>query len=296
MNIVGLRKWWYTLSLALIIPGIIAMAINFRDFGAPLKLGIDFTGGTMLSMQFDKTPDQAQVRKITDSMRLGTATIQASPGNVLLVKVRALNEVERNKLLSNIKSRVGNFKLISEQKVGPVIGKELAQNAVFALVIASVLIVLYVTLRFEIRFAIAAIIALLHDVLVIMGVFAIFRFEVDSSFVAAVLTIVGYSINDTIVIFDRIRENLAKTKKGETIEELVNKSVMQVIVRSINTLLTVIFVLVALLAFGGETLRYFVLALLIGVISGGYSSIFNASQLWVDFKKMGGRRPARAKA
>ncbi|HEX3033485.1 MAG TPA: protein translocase subunit SecF [Bacillota bacterium] len=286
MNIMGLRKIWYTISLVLIIPGIIAMVMNTVNTGAPLNLGLDFTGGTLLTVQFEKQPHIDQIRAVTDEMKLGTATIQEAGGKEVLIKVRALSETERNNLVKSLNDKFGSMKVVSESKVGPIIGQELTRNAIFALLIAFALIIAYISFRFEFRFAIAAIVALFHDVLAILGVFAIFKFEVDSSFVAAVLTIVGYSINDTIVIFDRIRENLTKPVKGESIETLVNRSIMQVIVRSINTVLTVIFVLVALLVFGGETLRYFVLALLIGVISGAYSSIFNASPLWVDFKTL----------
>ncbi|MFZ3172271.1 MAG: protein translocase subunit SecF [Carboxydocellales bacterium] len=296
MNIMGLRKIWYAISLTLIIPGIVFMFINYSKTGAPLNLGIDFTGGTMLSLQFDKQPDIAQIRKVTDQYKFGSAGIQSSGDNQVLVRVRALDEKERGDFLKTVGEKVGTYKLLSEDKVGPVIGKELTQNALLALGIAAIIIVIYITIRFEIRFAIAAIIALLHDVLVVMGIFAIFRFEVDSAFVAAILTIIGYSINDTIVIFDRIRENLARPKKGESLEAMVNNSIMQTMTRSINTVLTVLFVLVSLLFLGGETLKYFVLAMLIGVISGAYSSIFNASPLWVDLKTWFGGKQARARA
>ncbi len=296
MNIMGLRKIWYTISLALIIPGIIAMIFNYKEFGEPLKLGIDFTGGSLLSLQFEKQPSLEDIRKVTDEFKFGGASIQASPGNQVFVRVRALEEKERNDFLKAIGSEVGKFKLLAEDKVGPLIGKELTRNAFFALAIASVMMIIYITFRFELRFGIAAVLALFHDVLFVVGVFAIFRFEVDSTFVAAILTIIGYSINDTIVIFDRIRENLAKPRKGESVEELVNKSILQTMTRSINTVLTVVFVLVALLFLGGETLYYFVLAMLIGVISGAYSSICNASPLWVDLKRFSNKKVARARA
>lgn len=297
MNIMGLRKIWYAISLALIIPGLIAMMLNVKQTGQPFNLGIDFTGGTLLSLKFDKPPSIEEMRRVTDELKLGSAGIQAAGDNQVLVRVRALEEKERNELLKKLEEKVGKFKLLSEDKVGPSIGKELTRNALYALGIASVLMIIYITFRFELRFGIAAILALLHDVLVVMGVFAILRLEVDSSFVAAILTIIGYSINDTIVIFDRIRENLNMPKKGESLEELVNKSILQTMTRSINTVLTVVFVLVALLILGGETLRNFVLALLIGVISGAYSSIFNASPLWLDLRSLGGgSKTARARA
>lgn len=295
MSIMGLRKIWYAISLCLIIPGIIFMFINTAKFGAPLNLGIDFTGGTIMTVQFNQQPHIDKIREVTDQFKFGSATIQATGSNQVLIKVRALSETERNSFVKALGEKLGTVKVMSEDKVGPTIGKELTRNAIYALLVAFALMVVYIGFRFELRFAFAAIAALFHDVLVMMGVFAIFHWEVDSNFVAAVLTVVGYSINDTIVIFDRIRENLAKPVKGESIEQLVDKSIKQTIGRSINTVLTVIFVLVALLIFGGETLRYFVIALLIGVISGCYSSILNASPLWVDFKHWFGGKPAKAR-
>jgi SecD/SecF fusion protein len=172
--------------------------------------------------------------------------------------------------------------------VSPTVGKELAKNAIYALLIASLGIIIYTAIRFEWRMGVAAIVALLHDAFFMIAIFSVFRIEVDITFIAAILTIVGYSINDTIVTFDRIRENMIRSKKVETEEELaliVNKSLRQTLGRSVNTVLTVVIVVVALFIFGADSIRNFSLALLIGLISGTYSSILIAAQLWFVLKK-----------
>lgn len=278
MNIIGLRKIWFSISLALIIPGIIFLFLN------GLNLGIDFTGGNILDVKFKEAVTVEEIRGALEPLGLGNSVIQLSEGNEAFIRTKVLDEAKHGEVLDALSKKGMILPVQRDEKVGPTIGRELAINALLALALASVLMVIYITWRFEFKFAIAAIIALLHDVLIVLGVFSILQLEVDSAFVAAVLTIIGYSINDTIVIFDRIRENLKKKERGESLEQLVNKSVLQTMVRSINTVLTVIFVLVSLLIFGGETTKIFVFAMLIGVISGAYSSVFNASPLWLEFK------------
>ena len=278
MNIIGLRKIWFSISLALIIPGIIFLFLN------GLNLGIDFTGGNILDVKFKEAITVEEIRGALEPLGLGNSGIQLSAGNKAYIRTKVLDEVKHGEVIDALAKKGMILPVQRDEKVGPTIGKELAVNALLALALASVLMVIYITWRFEFKFAIAAIIALLHDVLVVLGVFSILQLEVDSAFVAAVLTIIGYSINDTIVIFDRIRENLKKKERGESLEQMVNKSVLQTMSRSINTVLTVIFILVALLIFGGETTKIFVFAMLIGVISGAYSSVFNASPLWLEFK------------
>lgn len=288
MNIVGLRKLWFGISLALIIPGLILFMLN------GLNLGIDFTGGSIMDIKFKQAVTDKELRSTLAAFDLESSVIQMSGDKSALIRTKVLDENKHDQVVKALEEKGAITPLERDEKVGPVIGKELTRNALLALAIASVLMIFYITWRFEFKFAIAAIIALLHDVLVVVGAFAIFRWEVDSAFVAAILTIIGYSINDTIVIFDRIRENLKKKERGETLEQMVNKSVLQTMTRSINTVLTVIFVLVALLLFGGATTQTFVLAMLIGVISGCYSSIFNASPLWLEFK-LREKKPAHAK-
>lgn len=295
MNIIGRRKIWFAISLVTILLGIVSMIYRTATVGTPLNVGIDFTGGNMIGIEFRKPVTVDEVRGVLNSlnMKLENSVIQKAggTGNVL-IRTRVLDKAEQDKVLKVFQEKIGpyNKDKLRLDKVGPTIGEELTRNAAIALGIASVLMVIYITFRFEFLFGIAAIIALLHDVFVTVGLFSIFWWEIDSAFIAAVLTIIGYSINDTIVIFDRIRENLHKRKKGEDLETLVNDSVLQTMTRSINTVLTVVMVLVALLVFGGGTSRNFTLAMLIGVVSGAYSSIFNASPLWVEFRNLARKR------
>ena len=285
LHFIKLRKIWYIISIAVIIPGIISL------FMQGLNLGIDFTGGTIMEVRFDKAVEAQDVRKAVDSIGLeGNKTIQQSGDRNYLIRTRALSQDESDKLFNGMQDKLGKTTLLKTDLVGPVMGKELAYKALLALFIASVLMVIYITIRFEFKQGIAAIIALLHDTLVVTGIFSLLQIEVDTAFVAAILTIIGYSINDTIVIFDRIRENRRMQKKGESLEDLVNKSLWQTLARSINTVLTVMFVLTAMYFLGGSTIKTFVLAMLIGVASGAYSSIFNASPLWVDFKLLEKRK------
>ncbi|WP_027718165.1 protein translocase subunit SecF [Desulfovirgula thermocuniculi] len=291
MHFIKLRRIWYAVSLAVILPGLISLMVR------GLNLGIDFTGGNILEIRYEQEVPVEKVREVVAAQGLEASRgIQKSGGATYLIRTRHLAQEEQDKLMAALGS-LGRYQVLRNEAVGPTIGRELTQKALLALAIASVLMVIYITVRFEFKQAVAAIIALLHDALVVTGVFSLFRLEVDSAFVAAILTILGYSINDTIVIFDRIRENMLSRKKGESLEDLVNASIWQTLTRSINTVLTVVFVLVALYFLGGSTIRNFVLAILIGVISGAYSSICNASPLWVDFKlleRRSGTREARA--
>ncbi len=293
-NIVKRRYWWFALSLIVIIPGIISLFLQ------GLNLGIDFKGGTMLDMKFNKPVTQSA---LTDSLKsVGLeGQVQLSNGDtVALIRTDALEEDQRDKLLTAIQQKVGDFDRgsLKEDKVGEAIGKELTSNAFWALIIASALMLAYISFRFQLAFAISGIIALLHDILVTVGIFSIFQIQIDATFVAAILTVFGYSINDTVVIFDRIRENETRLKRGESYEDMVDKSVWQTMGRSIKTVVTVLIALLAIFILGGESTKVFALAMLIGVFSGAYSSIFNASQILVEIRKFFGKggKVARAKA
>lgn len=296
LDFIGKRNIWFALSLLVILPGLVSMIVQ------GFNLGIDFTGGTILDLKFARPVTVGEVREVLKEFGLENSTIQlstAAGGNQgVLIRTKVLTEDERRNVLAALGEKIGAFDVLRVEKVGAVIGKELTRAALWAVAIASVGMIIYITFRFEFKFAIAGIIALLHDVLVVLGAFSLFRIEVDSSFVAAILTILGYSINDTIVIFDRIRENLKTHKKSESFKDLVNRSIMQTLTRSIYTVLTVLFATLALFIFGGDTTKPFALALLIGFASGAYSSIFNASPLWVVFKEweQARRGMARAKA
>ena len=303
-DILKRSKLWFAISLLIIIPGIFCM------FTKGFNFGIDFTGGTIIEMEFQQEVTLPQVRDVLREYNLDNATIQLS-GDVsnveaskdVMIRTMDLEENERKAVMASLKDEIGDYTVLREEKVGATIGGELITDALMATVISWILIILYVSYRFEWRFGIAAILTLIHDVLIVLSVFSFLQKQVDSSFVAAILTIIGYSINDTIVIFDRIRENLHSVKKQtpETLAEVANlsltqtlsrsiRSIYQTLTRSLYTVFTVLFTTFALYFFGGDTTKDFSFALLIGFFSGSYSSIFIASPLWVVLKN---RFPAK---
>ncbi len=287
------RHLWYALSLSVIIPGVIVLLL----FG--LKLGIDFTGGTLWELKFDKTVETQQIDTILADHGYPGAQIQLSSedgvtNNVALIRSKEVKQgsPEKTALENDIRTHVGNFTELSLSTVGASVGSEISKRAVYAIIFAAIGILLYIAYAFRntqnpLLYGICAIVAMLHDVLVVLGVFAILGefagVEIDALFVTALLTVIGFSVHDTIVVFDRIRENLAR-RAAPTFIEVVNYSLAQTVVRSLNTSLTVTFTLLALYLFGGASTKNFILALLIGVISGTYSSIFNASQLLVSWE------------
>lgn len=289
-DIIGKRYMWFALSLLILIPGLISIAVQ------GFNLGIDFTGGTLLDLKFSRPVTVVEVREVLKPHHLESSTIQlvsttqAEAAPNVFIRTGVLTEEQRRAVLADTGEKLGAFELLRIEKVGPTIGAELTRNAVLALLLSWVLIIAYVAYRFEFKFAIAGILALVHDIFVVLGLFSILQAEIDASFVAALLTIVGYSINDTIVIFDRIRENLKNHRKNENLHHLVNRSIWQTMTRSIYTVLTVLFATASLYVFGGETTKNFSLALLIGFVSGAYSSIFFASPFWVLLKEWGDKQ------
>ncbi len=290
LDIIGKRYWWFLLSALILVPGLISMATQ------GFNLGIDFTGGTLLDLKFARPVTVAEVRDVLKDYQLENSTIQLAAVNQaesstnVFIRTKVLSEDERRNVTADLQQKLGDFEVLRVEKVGAVIGSELTLQAVKAVVIAAILMVIYLTYRFEFKFALSGIIAILHDVIVVMGIFSLLRREIDASFVAAILTVVGYSITDTVVIFDRIRENLKTHRKTESFQELVNRSIGQTLTRSIYTVMTVLFATASLYFFGGETTKTFSLALLIGFTSGAYSSIFNASPIWVTWKEYDERR------
>ena len=285
-DILKRSKLWFAISLLVIIPGIFCM------FTKGFNFGIDFTGGTIIEMEFQQEVTLPQVRDVLREYNLDNATIQLS-GDVsnveaskdVMIRTMDLEENDRKAVMASLKDEIGDYTVLREEKVGATIGGELITDALMATVISWILIILYVSYRFEWRFGVAAILTLIHDVLIVLSVFSFLQKQVDSSFVAAILTIIGYSINDTIVIFDRIRENQRlHFKRGGDLNELANRSIYQTLTRSLYTVFTVLFTTFALYFFGGDTTKDFSLALLIGFFSGSYSSIFVASPLWVVLK------------
>ncbi len=293
MDIISKKYIYFAISLFILLPGLIALLL----FG--LKLSIEFTGGSRVSLSYSSKVGSSQViavRKNLESQKIKIISTQLS-GSVLTVRTSPMTQSQDEKLLSQIKEA----KQEEFETIGPTIGKEITSNAFKAIIFASILIIFYITWAFRsvpqpassFRFGVCAIAALIHDVLVVVGIFAIlghfFNVEVDSMFVTALLTVIGFSVHDTIVVFDRIRENL-KRSPGTPFDKVVNESILQTLDRSLNTSLTVILVLTAMLLFGGDSIRWFVVALLVGIISGTYSSIFNAAPLLVLWQQLSSKK------
>jgi preprotein translocase subunit SecF len=289
-DIIGKRYWFFLLSALVIIPGLISIALQ------GFNLGIDFTGGTLLDLKFVRPVTVSEVREALKEHQLENSTIQLAASDQIevsenvFIRTPELSDDKRRVVLADMEKKLGAFNTLRSEKVGAVIGSELTMNAIKALAASWLLMIIYISYRFEFKFAVSGILAIVHDVILVLGVFSILHKEIDSSFVAAILTIAGYSINDTIVIFDRIRENLKSHKKTESFNDMVNRSIWQTMTRSIYTVMTVIVATAALFFFGGESTKNFSLALLIGFTSGAYSSIFNASPIWVTWKEYEERR------
>ncbi|MDP4155350.1 MAG: protein translocase subunit SecF, partial [Bacillota bacterium] len=276
------RKTFFIISGTLLTLGLIVLIV-FR-----LNLAIDFTSGTRVEVLSNKPVTTQQVKNSFEKLNLKTDDITLAGKNNDIGAARlkgVLSKDEIANLKTKFKQEYGSEPNVST--VSPTIGKELAKNAISALLIASIIIILYVTLRFELYMALAAIIAMLHDAFFMVAFFSITRLEVDLNFIAAVLTIVGYSIHDTIVTFDRMRENMHKKKRLKTFQDIcdvVNVSIHQTLTRSLNTVLMVLITVVSLLIFGSPAIRNFSIALLVGLLVGVYSSIFIAASLWVVMK------------
>ena len=291
-DIIGRRKIWYAISLILIIASLFFMVT--RGF----NMGIDFTGGTIMDLRFEKAVNINDVRSVLNDYDLSNSTIQLSGDSSssteaqnVMIRTVDLEEQDRKEVMSALSDKLGDYQVLREEKVGATMGTELIMNAIYATIISWILIIAYVSYRFEFKFGIAAVLGLIHNVLIVLGAFALTQRQVDSSFIAALLTIIGYSINDTIVIFDRIRENLKlHFRKNGDIVELVNVSIFQTMTRSIYTVCTVLFATFSLYFFGGDTTKDFAFAMLIGFFCGAYTSIFIASPLWVTFRRFSDKR------
>lgn len=295
MNFVGKRYWYFALSLLIIIPGTLSLLF----FG--LKRGIEFTSGTTMTLRFVQPVTEGALRQELAALGHGDAIIQRTGAGDYFVRTRELaveekgpageilKSAEREQLDKALKDKLGDFSTQDFYSVSPIIASEIETNAGRAVFVAAVGILLYITFAFRkigkpFRYGVCAVIALVHDVLVVLGIFSLLgkfaNVEIDAMFLAGVLTVVGYSVHDTIVVFDRIRENSLRGKIKDY-ATIVNSSIMETLARSLNTALTTLFVIVALFLFGGVTIQYFILTLLIGIVTGTYSSIFNAAQLLV---------------
>lgn len=281
------KKWWFfAFSTLVVLPGLIFISF----YG--LRFGIDFTGGALLEYEFEKQIDRNQLEKTLKENQIDISSVISSGAEAFIIKTKPLDEEKITQIKNKLSEEFGKVEVIREENVGPVIGQETTRNALLALGLACLMIIVYIAFAFRNvpkpasswRFGITAVAALLHDILVVVGLFAafgyFFKVEVDVLFITALLTIIGFSVHDTIVVFDRIRELLPK-HLSKKFTEVANVAILQTLTRSLNTSLTVVLVLVALLLFGGETIKWFTVTLLIGIISGTYSSIFNATALLV---------------
>lgn len=294
-KIIEHRNIWFSISIALLIPGIIALFMGW------LKPGLDFVGGTLIELEFKKPVLVEMVKKTmvdTDKELYKDAVIQPSD-KIMTIKAKSIDNKEQTALFDNFKKELGEFQTRKVEVVGPTMGKELFTNSMLGFVLVIVGIIAYLSFQFRYDYAICAIIALVHDVVFLVGTFALFGklfgTEIDSLFVTAALTVAGFSVHDTIVVYDRIRENSKKSKRGTPIAEIANFSLNQTMTRSINTSLTVLITLTFLYFFGGDTTKDFVLAMLIGIAAGTYSSIFIASPLLVLWRQMEDKKTGKVK-
>ncbi|NJK49394.1 protein translocase subunit SecF [Candidatus Gracilibacteria bacterium] len=291
-SVIKQQRIWWTVSLLITLAGFAAMIVSYTQFQAPLRPGLDFIGGTRLQLELDcsvpqncdRPIDSAKVREILAQQDLGDSSIQVIENYGLSIRSKTLDVNQRTQLENSLSESLGKFNPQKTQidTVGPTIGRELFVAGMLALLLSFFGIIVYLSFRFQFDYAFFAIVALLHDVLITSGIFSILGIaagiEIDSLFLVSLLTIIGFSVNDTVVIYDRIRENLVKMP-DLSINEIVDNAVMQTLGRSINTTLTTLLPLVAIFFVGGETLKYFALALIIGFVAGAYSSIFIASTL-----------------
>lgn len=305
INIVKYRALWMWITVVLILPGVVAMVYSMINSPnhLPIKVGIDYTGGTVLQYTIHEEVSNNELAELRTKLetngienpQLQIINVNPTAENnnakaIVSVRTKFINEKSDSAIVdsvtSTVKSEYSDAVLVSTNSIGPTLGNELFKNSLIALTLACLGIVAYLTIRFKIDFAIAAILGVIHDVLFVIGMFSIFGIifntEIDGLFITAILTVIGFSVHDTIVVFDRVRENLRYYSKKMSFGEIINFSINQTIVRSINTSLTTLITLAALYFFGGVTTKSFVLAMILGIAIGTYSSIFFASVL-LDF-------------
>ncbi|MBN2260825.1 MAG: protein translocase subunit SecF [Clostridiales bacterium] len=274
-------KIWSLISLSIIVIGLVMAMVN------GVNLGIDFTGGTMMHFEMNQVVEVDQVKDAIAQYNINPDIIHAGVGKTeIIVKTKeSLDNTQRVEIFNTLKTEfnLNDDSFLEAAQFGPTIGAEIQSKALTSILIASIGMLIYITLRFEIIYGISSIIALIHDVLILLAVYSIFNIPINSSFIAAVLTIVGYSINDTIVVFDRVRENVKLMKKS-TYSEIADTSIRQTLTRSINTSFTTLLVIGSLYVLGVDSIREFAFPLMTGIIVGTYSSIFIASPIWATIK------------
>ena len=300
-SVIKWEKLWWTISAVMCIASIVAMIISYTTINAPLRPSLDFVGGTRLQLELDcSVPNNCdapisvnEVREVLIGQNLSNSSIQIVGKNKhsLSIRSKTLDVERRSQLEQALSEKIGKFDREKTQidTVGPTIGRELFISGILALMVSFFGIIVYLSIRFQPDYAIFAIVALFHDVLITAGIFSVLGLviglEVDTLFLVSLLTIIGFSVNDTVVIYDRIRE-ISKNIEAESMNEIVDTAVNQTLTRSINTTLTTLLPLVAIFLFGGETLKYFALALIIGFLCGSYSSIFVASTMLGWWRKL----------
>jgi preprotein translocase SecF subunit len=294
-RIVEHRKWYFLISLLIIVPGLLAMIYSTATTGKPFKVAIDFTGGAIWELNFDKAIQPAELRQIfVDAGLNDTAVTTLGDGKTAQVRLKPVDDDQKLSLTQAIKAKFGQSVTESQfALVGPAIGSEVTQAAVVAVFAASIAITLFLVVAFRkvahpFRYGVSAVIAMLHDILVTLGIFAIFSllfgWEADALLLTALLTVISFSVQDTIVVFDRIRENSGKYR-GEAFGLIADRSLLETLHRSLATQLNALFMMGALLLFGGPTIRQFVAVMFFGLISGTYSSIFNAVPILVAWEE-----------
>ena len=276
VQIIGKSKLWLSISAVLVALALVSIMAK------GLNLGIDFTGGSLFEIKFEKpitlqeiNPTLDEIGKSIPQFSANSRIAQVDEKGILILRTQAIDETQKGTVLEGLKN-YSKYEVLKSEKVGATVGKELLNSAILSLILGSLLIIAYISFRFELKFALGGVIALVHDIIIAIGVIALLGYEINSSFIAAILTILGYSINDTIVVYDRIRENL-KRHKGLSLENIIDNSVNDVMRRSLNTSFTTLLAVLAVLIFGGDTLKSFMVTLLVGIGIGTYSSIFVAS-------------------
>jgi SecD/SecF fusion protein len=313
LDIVGKRRYYYIFSMITITLGLVAMIASTIQFGAPLKPSIDFTSGSLMELQFEQQPQPDQVRRIfsdfsyngVDYKDTAVTTAEQLGKETILIRSKYLDDEAKVAALSQIESKLGQFSELRFDSVGPSIGQEVTRAGIYAVVAAAIAILIFFILAFRsvpnaFRYGITAVAAMFHDIFVTAGIYAIFGifygWEMNALFLTAILTVIGYSVHDTIIVFDRIRENLPR-HRNERYETVCNRSLLETLTRSVVTSLSTIFTTTAILLYGGSTTTQFITIILIGIISGTYSSIFTATPLLVswqlgEFKALFGSKPA----
>lgn len=297
-DVIKHHRWWFTLSSILVIASLVSIFVHGFNFG------IDYTGGTIVEVMFDQPVQVAQVREDLKQFNLENAIIQLSgesnetSGKDVIIRTRNLDANESAAIVESLNKNVGHNEVKRVESVGAVIGSEVTEHALINLAIAFVVLAAYISFRFEYRIAFSSLAAIFHDLIMVLGVFSFFQLEIDASFLAAILTVIGYSMNESVVIFDRIRENTHTHKRSDTFADLANASIAQSIHRSCYTLTTVLFACCSLYFFGGDTTKNFALCMIVGFVSGAYSSICVATSLWAIWKSRNKKdiRNATAKA